>query len=83
MSDPHEVLRNWLAAATHDHMRQAGEARERACEASIQSGVYGVMETWTRGDDGVSLGTVTFELSSKVPYGEIHVRMADEPWRPS
>jgi len=58
-----------------EHIRDAvmamAEARERACEAAIQTGGCGVLETWC------SDGSVTFEVTARVPYGHIWVQQVD------
>jgi hypothetical protein len=60
-----------ISVAVHNHVtelcRMINAARESICEEALYSGEYGVLET--RHQDG----NYTFEVSSKVPYGEIHV----------
>lgn len=53
---------------TRAHIGAVNEARERACEAAIQTGRLGVLEIHYQD------GAVGFEVTAQAPFGEIHVR---------
>ncbi len=67
--DEHPIFKQ-VQTVVADFVQQVNAAREKACEAALQSGGYGVLEVHDAD------GSVTFSLSAKVPYGEIH-----EVWR--
>jgi hypothetical protein len=52
-----------------EHSRRRAEVVEKACEAALCTGRYGVKVTERVGRDGLS---VTAEVSPEVPYGHIY-----------
>lgn len=68
MTDADNSAHEAIQESIRGCISQVAAARERACEAAVQSGQYGVLETHHRD------GTITFDVTDQVPYGEIHVR---------
>jgi hypothetical protein len=57
-----------IHAFVSEYLSRVAAAREKACEAAVQSGGYGVLET------RFANGDITFELTAAVPYGCIHIK---------
>ena len=58
-------MHNILADAIDDYSRRAAQAIETACEAAIQTGLYGVRVDWYA-------NSVTARVDPDVPYGQRH-----------